>query len=50
MTTLHVAAKHLLFSKRSIRYPMFELFDQPDMVSYCARRNQSTIATQALLL
>jgi mono/diheme cytochrome c family protein len=39
-----------VFSKRSIRYPMFELFDQPDMVSSCARRNQSTIATQALLL
>src|SRR5207302_7406270 len=39
-----------VFSKRSIRYAMFELFDQPDMVSSCARRNQSTIATQALLL
>ena len=39
-----------VFSKRSIRYPMFELFDQPDMVSSCALRNRSTIATQALLL
>jgi hypothetical protein len=39
-----------VFSKRSIRYPMFELFDQPDMVSSCDRRNRSTIATQALLL
>ena len=29
---------------------MFELFDQPDMVSSCDRRNRSTIATQALLL
>jgi hypothetical protein len=39
-----------VFSKRSIRYPMFELFDQPDMVSSCPLRNRSTIATQALLL
>jgi mono/diheme cytochrome c family protein len=39
-----------VFSKRSIRYPMFELFDQPDMVSSCALRNRSTIATQALLM
>jgi len=39
-----------VFSKRSIRYPMFEAFDQPDMVQSCARRNQSTVAPQALLL
>jgi hypothetical protein len=39
-----------VFSKRSIRYPMFEAFDQPDMMQSCARRNQSTVAPQALLL
>jgi mono/diheme cytochrome c family protein len=39
-----------VFSKRSIRYPLFETFDQPDMVASCDRRNRSTIATQALLL
>ncbi len=39
-----------VFSKRSIRYPMFEAFDQPDMVSSCAVRNTSTVAPQALLL
>jgi hypothetical protein len=39
-----------IFSKRSIRYPMFEAFDQPDMVNSCARRNSSTVAPQALLL
>ena len=39
-----------VFSKRSIRYPMFEAFDQPDMVQSCAQRNQSTVAPQALLL
>jgi len=39
-----------VFSKRSIRYPMFEAFDQPDMVTSCARRNDSIVAPQALLL
>jgi len=39
-----------VFSKRSIRYPLFETFDQPDMISSCDRRNRSTIAPQALLL
>ncbi len=39
-----------VFSKRSIRYPMFEAFDQPDMVSSCSKRTRSTVAPQALLL
>lgn len=39
-----------VFSKRSIRYPMFEAFDQPDMVSSCSQRTRSTVAPQALLL
>jgi hypothetical protein len=39
-----------IFNKRSIRYPLFEAFDQPDMISSCARRNSSTTASQALLL
>jgi mono/diheme cytochrome c family protein len=39
-----------VFTKRSIRYPMFEAFDQPDAVNSCDRRNRSTIAPQALLL
>jgi hypothetical protein len=39
-----------VFNKRSIRYPLFESFDQPDMISSCARRNSSTTASQALLL
>jgi hypothetical protein len=39
-----------VFNKRSIRYPLFESFDQPDMISSCARRNGSTTASQALLL
>ena len=39
-----------VFNKRTIRYPLFESFDQPDMMSSCARRNSSITAPQALLL
>jgi len=39
-----------VFSKRSIRYPMFEAFDQPNLVSSVGRRNRTTIAPQALIL
>ncbi len=37
-------------SKRSIPLPMLDVFDKPDSVSSCARRNRSTIAPQALIL
>jgi mono/diheme cytochrome c family protein len=39
-----------VFSKRSIRYPMFETFDQPNLVNSTERRNRTTLATQALIL
>ncbi|HZN36068.1 MAG TPA: DUF1549 and DUF1553 domain-containing protein, partial [Pirellulaceae bacterium] len=39
-----------VYSKRSIRYPLFEAFDQPNLVNSHDRRNRSTIAPQALLL
>jgi hypothetical protein len=39
-----------VFGKRTIRYPLFEAFDQPDTMLACARRNRSTTAPQALLL
>jgi mono/diheme cytochrome c family protein len=39
-----------VFSKRSIRYPMFEAFDQPNLVNSADRRNRTTIAPQALIL
>src|SRR5262245_11148592 len=39
-----------VYSKRSIRYPLFEAFDQPNLINSCDRRNNSTIAPQALLL
>ena len=38
-----------VFNKRTIRYPMFESFDQPDMITSCGRRNTSVTAPQALL-
>jgi hypothetical protein len=39
-----------VFSKRSIRYPMFEMFDQPNLINSVDRRNRSTVAPQALIL
>src|SRR5215510_1866920 len=33
-----------VYSKRSIRYPLFETFDQPNLINSCDRRNRSTIA------
>jgi cytochrome c553 len=39
-----------VFSKRSIRYPLFEGFDQPNLINSVDRRNRSTVAPQALLL
>jgi len=39
-----------VFNKRTIGYPMFEVFDKPDGMAHCARRNRSIIAPQALIL
>ena len=39
-----------VFLKRSIRYPMFETFDQPNLVNSADRRNRTIIAPQALIL
>jgi len=39
-----------VFQKRSIPLPMLDIFDKPDSVSSCARRNRSTIAPQALIM
>ena len=36
--------------KRGLRYPMFEVLDQPDPNITCERRNVSTVPTQALTL
>jgi mono/diheme cytochrome c family protein len=39
-----------VFLKRSIRYPMFETFDQPNLINSADRRNRTIIAPQALIL
>ena len=39
-----------VFSKRSIPLPLLDVFDKPDTITSCARRNRSTIAPQALIL
>ena len=36
--------------KRARKYPMFEVFDQPDTMVTCERRNSTTVPTQALTL
>ncbi len=36
--------------KRAMKYPMFEVFDQPDTMVTCERRNTTTVPTQALTL
>ena len=36
--------------KRARKFPMFEVFDQPDTMVTCERRNMTTVPTQALTL
>lgn len=38
------------FSKRTVPVPMLRAFDAPDRSASCARRVQTTVATQALVL
>lgn len=38
------------YYKRGMKYPMFEVFDQPDPNVTCERRSVSTVPTQALTL
>jgi hypothetical protein len=39
-----------VLAKRNMRYPLFDVFDLPDMHNSCSRRAQTTTAPQALLL
>jgi hypothetical protein len=39
-----------ILSKRNLPYPLLEVFDLPDMHESCARRTQTTVAPQALML
>ena len=38
------------FRKRGIKYPMFEVLDEPDLNVTCERRSVSTVPTQSLTL
>ena len=38
------------YAKRGLRYPLFEVFDQPNMNVTCEQRNTTTVPTQALTL
>ncbi len=38
------------FARRNLRHPLFELFDRPDALMSCGRRNESTTAPQSLML
>jgi hypothetical protein len=46
----HARRSIYLFSKRNVRLPLFEAFDQPDTLNSCAVRPVSTYAPQALIL
>ncbi len=39
-----------IHAKRNLPYPLLKVFDQPDMHESCARRSQTTVAPQALML
>jgi hypothetical protein len=39
-----------VFAKRNLRFPLFEIFDQPDLQMSCPQRSVTTTAPQALTL
>lgn len=39
-----------VFARRNLRYPLFEVFDQPDLQQSCPRRAVTTTAPQALTM
>ena len=39
-----------MFHKRLIPYPMFQAFDRPDLMTSCARRQNTTVAPQAMAI
>ncbi len=39
-----------MFHKRLIPYPMFQAFDRPDLMHSCARRQNTTVAPQAMAI
>ena len=54
-TTTEARAQHhrrsiYVFARRNLRYPMFDVFDRPDANASCACRDETTTATQSLLM
>lgn len=49
-TTEHDRRSIYVFARRNLRYPLFDLFDRPDALTSCGRRNESTTAPQSLML
>ncbi|QDT03703.1 Planctomycete cytochrome C [Rubripirellula lacrimiformis] len=39
-----------MFHKRLIPYPMFQAFDRPDLMTTCDRRQNTTVAPQAMVI
>lgn len=39
-----------MFHKRLIPYPMFQAFDRPDLMVTCSRRQNTTVAPQAMVI
>jgi len=39
-----------MFHKRLVPYPLFQAFDRPDLLTSCARRQNTTVAPQSLAL
>lgn len=46
----HVRRSVYIFARRNLRFPFLEPFDVPDSNQSCPKREQSTTATQALVL
>lgn len=46
----HYRRSIYLFSRRNLRFPLFDVFDRPDANASCGRRNVSTTAPQSLTL
>jgi hypothetical protein len=46
----HYRRSIYLFTRRNLRFPIFDVFDRPDANASCGRRNVSTTAPQSLTL
>lgn len=49
-TAEHDRRSIYVFARRNVRLPMFDVFDRPDALLSCSRRNESVTAPQALTL